>query len=263
MRKPIVAGNWKMNMTWAGGVRLAQIVSDLIAGTNLEEVETVLCPPFTCIKGIDGVREFDGASFAIGAQDVHWEVPEGNAASTGEISAAMLVDLGCNYCIIGHSERRADNGETDERVNQKARLLLDHGITPIICCGESEETNARGESEEFVCAQIRRALEGIDPAGCAGLVIAYEPIWAIGTGKVPTPEGAASICGAIRGVVSDMAGAEAAQQVRVLYGGSMKPENARPFLDMEDIDGGLIGGASLDAHKFVEIVRICTEAKDL
>ncbi len=261
LRKPIIAGNWKMNMTWASAVKTAQIVGDQISGTDLDDVEVVLCPPFTSIKGVSNVREFDRAHFEVGAQDVHWEAFEGSAACTGEISASMLVDLGCAYCIVGHSERRADNAETDEKVNLKAKVLIDHGIVPIICCGESEATNARGESVEFVSGQIRRALDGIGPASCSESVIAYEPIWAIGTGKVPTPESAASIVASIRSVVADMVGSDAAAAIRVLYGGSMKPENAAHFLQMEEIDGGLVGGASLDALKFVEIVRICREAK--
>ncbi len=263
MRKPIIAANWKMNTTWAEAVRLAQTISDLVRGTDLDVVQMVLCPPFTYIKGVANVIEFDRAPFGVGAQDVHWEAFDGAAACTGEISVQMLKDLGVGHCIIGHSERRANNGETDDRVNAKARLLIDHKITPIICCGESEELNERGESKDFVCSQIRSALADIDPISCSELVIAYEPIWAIGTGKIPTPEGASKIISAIRDVVADMAGAEAADKIRILYGGSMKPENAQMFLEMEDIDGGLIGGASLNASKYVEIVRICKEAKAL
>ncbi len=259
-RKPIIAGNWKMNMTWGSGVNLAQRVCDGIYKTY-ENVEVVMCPPFTCVKGIVGVVEYDKSAAKVGAQNVHEVQPEGNAACTGEVSVEMLVELGCRYCIIGHSERRADNGETDELVNAKAKLLLAHGIVPIVCCGESAETNEQGESVPFVQAQVRAALAGLEPAQVASLVIAYEPIWAIGTGRVPVPEEADKVCGAIREVVASDFGSDAADAVRVLYGGSMKPENAEAFLTMPNIDGGLIGGAALDAAKFVDIIKTCSAVK--
>lgn len=260
-RKPIIAGNWKMNMTWTSAVRLAQTVSDNIH-KQYKDVEIVMCPPFTCIKGVANVISFDHSLAKVGAQNVHEVQPEGTAACTGEISVEMLKELECSYCIIGHSERRAANGETDELVNAKAKLLLANGITPIICCGESDEVNASGKTAEFVAAQVDAALEGLDAGQAAAVVIAYEPIWAIGTGKVPTPENADAVCAGIRGVVAEKFGEEAASSVRILYGGSMKPENAEKFLEMPNIDGGLIGGASLDAMKFVDIIDICDKVKN-
>ena len=259
-RKPIIAGNWKMNMTWAGAVKLTQRLCDICDG-KYNDVQVVLCPPFTCIKGVGDVIEFDWTEFAVGAQDVCAQMPEGTAACTGDISVKMLVDLGCSYCIIGHSERRADRGETDAGVNAKAKLLLEHGITPIICCGESAECMEAGGTVEFISGQMRAALEGLTAEQVAKIVLAYEPIWAIGTGNVPTPERADANCGAVRQVVREMFGDETADAVRVLYGGSLKPENAELFLPMENIDGGLVGGAALDADKFAEIIRICNKLK--
>ncbi len=262
-RKPIVAGNWKMNLTWSSCVRLAQTISDNLVSTDCETMDVVLCPPFTSIKGVSNVIDFDHAPFAVGAQDVHWEMPDGVAACTGDISVEMLADLNCEFCIIGHSERRDDNGDTDERINMKARLLLEHNIIPIICCGESEEINKAKQTNEFVSGQVRRALEGIDPRDIGRCVIAYEPIWAIGTGNVPTPEGAQDVCATIRNTLSDLAGEDIASEIRILYGGSMKPENAEVFLKENDIDGGLIGGAALDAMKFLDIIKICQRVKGL
>ncbi|MGI6216008.1 MAG: triose-phosphate isomerase [Coriobacteriales bacterium] len=259
-RKPVVAGNWKMNTTWGSAVRLSQTISDNCLG-KYEDLDIVLCPPFTCIKGVSNVLDFDRSTINVGAQNVHETMPEGNAACTGEISVEMLVDLGCSYCIVGHSERRAANGETDALVNQKAKLLLDHGLFPIICCGESAETNERGDTAEFVSGQVSAALDGISSDKVTSIVIAYEPIWAIGTGKVPIPEDVDVILSGIREVVANGFGSDAAQKIRVLYGGSMKPENAEMFLKMENIDGGLIGGASLDASKFVDIIETCYNVK--
>lgn len=249
-----------MNMTWASAVRLAQTVSDYCEG-SYANMEIVMCPPFTCLKGVQNVLDFDRSDILLGAQNVHEEMPDGTAACTGEISVEMLKDLDCSFTIIGHSERRAANGETDELVNQKAKLLLDRGITPIICVGESAEVNDRGESIKFVTSQVDAALDGLLPEQVASLVIAYEPIWAIGTGNIPSPEGADTVCGAIRNQIMQKFGHQAAQSVRILYGGSVKPENAKYFFSMDNIDGGLIGGASLDAKKFVEIVRICYDLK--
>ena len=259
-RKPIIAGNWKMNTTWGSAVRLAQSIVDN-TGKFYDRTEIVMCPPFTCIKGVANVIAFDRSDAKVGAQNVHETLPEGTAACTGEVSVEMLADLECAYCIIGHSERREANGETDELVNAKAKLLIEHRITPIICCGESEEINAQGDSAEFVTAQIRAAFDGMTAEQASKVVIAYEPIWAIGTGKVPTPENADAICGEIRATVAGLFGDEVAGNMRILYGGSMKPENAEMFLSMENIDGGLIGGASLDAKKFVDIIKTCDKIK--
>ncbi len=259
-RKPIIAGNWKMNTTWASAVNLAQKVCDNIY-KSYEDIEVVMCPPFTSIKGVSNVIEYDKSRAKVGAQNVHEILPEGNAACTGEISVEMLKDLNCSYCIVGHSERRADNGETDQLVNAKIKLLLQNNIVPIVCCGESLQTNEQGKSIEFVQEQIQNALCGISKDDAEKIVIAYEPIWAIGTGRVPIPEEADKVCYAIRQVVSNNFDENTAASIRVLYGGSMKPENAQVFLTMPNIDGGLIGGAALDAMKFVDIIKTCSKVK--
>ena len=259
-RRPIIAGNWKMNMTWGSAVTLAQSISDNTEG-RYDNIDIVLCPPFTCMKGVQNVLEFDRSKMHVGAQNVHQTLPMETAACTGEISVEMIKDLGAEYCIVGHSERREGNGETDELIHQKAMLLLENGVTPIICCGESEEVNERGESIEFVSAQVRAAFEGMTAKQASQCVIGYEPIWAIGTGKVPTPESADTMAIAIRTVVAETCGAEAAHKIRVLYGGSVKPENAEQFLMMNEIDGALVGGASLEANKFVDIVKVCDKVK--
>lgn len=253
-RKPIMAGNWKMNKTTGEAVRLAQDISNHYERGWASEVETVLCPPSIDLKSVGNVLEFDNSRMKLGAQNVHWEE---SGAFTGEISPAMLAEVRCSYCIIGHSERREMFGETDEGVNKKAKALIAVGIHPIICCGETLECREEGGTNEFVSAQVRAAIDGIAPVDLAESVIAYEPIWAIGTGRVPTPEAADEVCGIIRDVVSDVAGSGAAESVRILYGGSMKPGNARLFLPMPNIDGGLIGGAALEADSFIELIKAC------
>jgi triosephosphate isomerase len=200
------------------------------------------------------VLEFDRAPLALGAQDVFWE-KEG--AYTGAISPVMLREVGCEYCIVGHSERREHFGESDLTVSRKAAALLAHGITPIICVGEGlakREEGARA-AIAFVTAQVEGALQLIDSAAIGKIVVAYEPIWAIGTGRTATPEAAQEICAAIRACLAERGGSEAANGIRILYGGSMKAENAALFVPEPDIDGGLIGGAALEASAFVEIVK--------
>jgi triosephosphate isomerase len=252
-RKPLVAGNWKMNKATGEAVRLAQDISDRYY-KDYDQVDTVLCPPFISLKSVRSVLEFDRSRIRLGAQDVFWE-PDG--AYTGAISTGMLREVGCGYCIVGHSERRQFFAETDGMVNRKARALLDADITPIVCVGEGLEVREAGAkaAADFVTAQVVAALQQFGPEDIGRTVIAYEPIWAIGTGRTATPESAQEICAAIREQLAALSDHRAASAVRVLYGGSMKPENAALFAPLPDVDGGLIGGAALQAADFIEIVK--------
>ena len=252
-RKPLVAGNWKMNKTTTESVRLAQDISNSYY-RDYDSADTVLCPPLISLKAVCTVLEFDRSLIRLGAQDVFWEP---NGAYTGAVSTEMLREVGCEYCIVGHSERRQFFAETDEMVNRKARALLDVGITPIICVGEGLELRESGAqaAADFVTAQVAAALQQFAPGYIGRVVIAYEPIWAIGTGRTATPESAQEICAAIREQLAVLSDHQLAAGVRVLYGGSMKPENAALFAQMPDVDGGLIGGAALQAADFIEIVK--------
>ncbi len=250
-RRPMVAGNWKMNTTSSEGASLVQDLEEKVSGME-ERVEIVVCPPATGLKSVSTVIELDEVPIGLGAQNVHWEA---KGAFTGEISTGMLADLRCDYVIVGHSERRQMFGETDETVNKKVKAVLAAGMTPIMCVGETLEIRENGETEQFVRGQVRAGLEGIDAEQAASLIIAYEPIWAIGTGKTPTPEDANDVCRTIRATVGALFGQGAAMQMRVLYGGSVKPDNSAAFFAEPDIDGALVGGAALDATSFADIVR--------
>jgi len=218
-----------------------------------DTVDVVVCPPFTALRSAQVVLEFDNkAKILIGAQDVYWE-PKG--AFTGAVSADMLKDLSCSYCIIGHSERREYFHESNEDIARKALALIEAGIAPIICCGESLEVHDEGKTIEFVTGQIRAALSTIAPEAAAPVVIAYEPIWAIGTGRTPLPEEADEVCGALRETFGEIYGSQAAEAVRILYGGSMNPGNVDVLSAMPNIDGGLIGGAALKAEDFMALVK--------
>jgi triosephosphate isomerase len=252
-RKALVAGNWKMNKTTVEAALLSQDIVNRFY-KDYDRIDAVLCPPFIDLKTVRTVLEFDRAPLALGAQDVFWE--EGGAY-TGAISPVMLKEVGCTYGIVGHSERREHFAETDLMVSRKAQALLEHDIAPIICVGEGLEKREEGEGAAiaFVAAQVKHALERVDPFHAERVVIAYEPIWAIGTGRTATPEAAQEMCAAIRAGIADWVGFDVAQKVRVLYGGSMKPENAALFAPLPDVDGGLIGGASLEAQAFIDIVK--------
>lgn len=254
----MIAGNWKMYKTPGEAVALVQQIDDILSDERGigEAVDAVVCPPFPDLKPVATVVEFDTSPVKVAAQNVHWE---SEGAYTGEVSARMLVDIGCAYCIVGHSERREMFGETDETVNRKVKALIAAGITPIMCCGESLETRDAGETDRFVREQVRRGLEGITAEQAAAIVIAYEPIWAIGTGRTPTPESANDVMRSIRATVGAMFGQPAAQQARILYGGSAKPENIGLFMPEPDIDGALVGGASLTADSFVAMVKTARE----
>ena len=248
-RKPLVAGNWKMYKTAGEAAILVQDMEERLRRL-WDRVEVVVCPPFTALKSVSTVIELDRLELGLGAQDCHWE-HEG--AFTGAISTRMLVELRCDYVIVGHSERREYFGETDEWVNRKARAVFDAGMIPIVCVGETLALREAGETDTFVRGQVKAALDGLDVDLAARVVIAYEPIWAIGTGRTPTPEQANDVARAIRATVGALFGPPAATTVRVLYGGSVRPENAAMFFAEPDIDGALVGGAALDAGSFSDI----------
>lgn len=254
-RKPLIAGNWKMNNTIAEAVVLTQEISNLFEKDWLDTVDVAICPPSTDLKPALTVLEFDKMNIAVGAQNVYWE-PSG--AYTGEISIPMIRDIGCTYCIVGHSERRTLFHETNEDVNMKVKALVAdkvQPVNPIVCVGESLAVRDEGTYIEFVDAQVRAAFAGLDSADVDGCVVAYEPVWAIGTGRTATPEQAEEVCAAIRKVLVDMFGEDRAESMRILYGGSMNEGNADLLLAQPNIDGGLIGGASLKAKSFIEIVK--------
>jgi triosephosphate isomerase len=244
-RTPIVAGNWKMNKTSTEARALA---GDLLLKIEDTRAEVVICPPFTAI--VDVKTAVKDRGFAVYGQNMH---EEESGAYTGEISAAMLLDAGATGVILGHSERRGLFGETDEGLARKVPAALAAGLQPILCVGESDAQREAGETEDVLRRQLEADLAGVDGAGLAGVVIAYEPIWAIGTGKTASPEQAQEACAFARGVIAER-DVGAAEKVRVLYGGSMKPGNAAELIALPDIDGGLIGGASLDAGDFAAIV---------
>ena len=249
MRKPIIAGNWKMNKTASEAVRLAKQVKVLVTD-ELKRVEVVLCPPFTALYPVAEVIK--GSGIQLGAQDVFW-ADEG--AYTGEVSPLMLKDLGCHYVIVGHSERRAYFHETDEDVRKKVEAALAKGIGVIACVGETLEERKRGETESVVCREVRAIVDGLSVPDPSQLVIAYEPIWAIGTGETATSAEANRVAGLIRAEIATFLGEEVGQQVRIQYGGSVKPENIGAFMQEPEIDGALVGGASLDASSFAQIVK--------
>jgi triosephosphate isomerase len=248
MRRPFVAGNWKMFKTVAEA-RL--LITELLPGlTTIQGVDIVLCPPFTSILPVAALLE--GTSIGVGAQNMHWET---SGAYTGEIAPPMLAEF-CKYVILGHSERRAYFGETDASVNRKIQAAFDHGLVPIMCVGETLAENEAGITREVVTRQVREGLNGIEPQSIGSLVIAYEPVWAIGTGRAATADGANTVVAdIIRAVLAQMYGDELAEMVRILYGGSVKANNAGEFFRYADIDGALVGGASLKASEFIPIVK--------
>lgn len=249
-RKPLIVGNWKMFKTTGEAVRLVQDLSYLIE--EVKEVDVVVCPPFTALKSIATLIEYDKPNISLGAQNMHWE-EEG--AYTGEVSPLMLKDLQVSYVIIGHSERRQHFDEDDEMVNRKVRAALTHSLLPIMCVGETLEEREKGETNTIVRMQVVAGLTGIEAGEVEKVTIAYEPVWAIGTGKTATPENANDVIRHIRAIVGSQFNPELAKNVRILYGGSVKPENIAELMIEPDIDGALVGGASLDAHSFAEIVK--------
>jgi triosephosphate isomerase len=260
MRKPMVAGNWKMYRTVA---EARHLVSEMVPGLQaIAGVDKVLCPPFTALLAVSALLE--GTDIGLGAQNMFWEIA---GAYTGEISPPMLAEL-CHYVILGHSERRTYFAETDGTVNRKVQAALSHGLIPIVCVGETLEENEAGRTGEVVFRQIKLGLAGLGSAegttAGAGLVIAYEPVWAIGTGRAATPEDAnAVISQVIRPALADLFGEADSQMIRVLYGGSVKGDNALEFFSQPEIDGALVGGASLKVSDFVQITQSAAESMDL
>ena len=251
MRNLMIAGNWKMNKNYTEGVELAQGLADALVGKDLNGVEVVVCPPTVDLKGVSEVIDQTNAQFALGAQNVYFEE---SGAFTGETAPSMLEAVNATYCIIGHSERRGYFGETDEDINKKAKALMAHGIVPISCCGEPLEVREAGKHVEFVVDQIKADTEGLEIADPSKYVIAYEPIWAIGTGKTATADDAQEVCGAIRETLAEIFGQETADGIRVLYGGSAKPSNIAELVAKPDVDGALVGGASLKAEDFSQMI---------
>jgi len=249
-RKPIIAGNWKMYKTHLEAIALVQKLHYLLRPEDYDKVEVVVCPPFTALRAVQTFIEGDNSLIELGAQNCHWE---NEGAYTGEISPPMVARLKCRYVIAGHSERRQYFGETDEIVNKKAKAIFANGMTPIVCVGESLEQRDAGETESFVEQQVRGSLAGLTADQLKEVVVAYEPIWAIGTGRNAQPSDANQVCGLIRKTVGSMKGDTNA--LRIQYGGSVKPGNAKDFMAEGNIDGALVGGASLDAEDFALIVR--------
>lgn len=252
MRTPLVAGNWKMNKTHLEAIHFVEQLAHELAEYDPERVEVVICPPFTALRSVQTTTEDRHQSFGLGAQNMHHEV---SGAYTGEVSPSMLQALRCKYVILGHSERRELFGETDGAVNAKVKAAFAHELIPIVCCGETDEEREAGETKNKVEGQIRQGLAGLKDEEAARTVVAYEPIWAIGTGKTATPDDAQDTIAFIRGVLKDMFGEEISEQMRILYGGSVKAGNAAALFGKPDIDGGLVGGASLEASEFAAIVK--------
>lgn len=247
MRVPFIAGNWKMNNTIEQGVEL---VKKLMPIADATDVQVAVCVPFLGLKEI--VELTKDSKLLVGAQNMHWEE---NGAFTGEVSPTMLNEIGVELVVLGHSERREYFGETNETVNKKVKSALAHGIRPILCCGESLETREANEEKNWVKIQILEGVEGISEDDMTKIVIAYEPIWAIGTGKTATSEQANEMCAFIRETLNEKYGSEVSEEVIIQYGGSVKPANVTEIMNQEDIDGALVGGASLKADSFTDIIN--------
>ncbi|MBN1351327.1 triose-phosphate isomerase [candidate division KSB1 bacterium] len=248
MRRKIIAGNWKMNKTGAEAIELAKALK--VKSVNIERADMVICPPFTALYQTAEIIK--ASKIKLGAQNVYWE---DSGAFTGEISLPMLKDAGCEYAIIGHSERRQFFGETDETVNRKIQKVTGSDLTAIVCVGETLEQRKAGDTERIINTQISNGFAGITQEQMKRIIIAYEPIWAIGTGMTATPEQAEDVHLFIRNLIKSLYGAAAADMIRIQYGGSVKPDNAAELLSQPDIDGALVGGASLKADAFIEIIK--------
>ncbi len=251
-RRPIIAANWKMNETHLEAIRDVQKLSYLLDKPDAEKVEVVIVPPFTALRAVQILIDSDRLQYRLGAQNVHWEA---KGAYTGEISVPMLAALKCSYVIVGHSERRQLFGETDESVSLKVRAVFGGGMTPILCVGETLDEREAGHTEDKVATQIRAALKAVPPEQAAALVVAYEPIWAIGTGRNADPSDAGRVIATIRETLGAMYSSDVAASCRVQYGGSVKAGNIRDFMAHPEIDGALVGGASLDPEEFALIVK--------
>jgi triosephosphate isomerase (TIM) len=251
-RRPLISGNWKMHHNHWEAIQSVQKLSYRLAKDDYEAVDVSVHPPFTDLRSIQTVLQSEDIPIALGAQHCHWE---DKGAFTGEVAPGMLAKLDVTYVIAGHSERRELFGETDEQVNQKVRAILKHGMTPILCVGETLEEREADGTEDKVAGQVRAGLAKVTKEQVAGMVVAYEPIWAIGTGRTATPDDAQATCALVRSTVAEVAGADAAASIRIQYGGSVKPGNAAELMAQPDVDGALVGGASLDADEFARIVQ--------
>ncbi|MFN8171633.1 MAG: triose-phosphate isomerase [Candidatus Nanopelagicales bacterium] len=259
-RKPLMAGNWKMNLNHLEAIALVQKLAFALNDDDYKAVDVAVLPPFTDIRSVQTLVDGDKYDIQYGGQDVSVHA---SGAYTGEVSGPMLAKLGCTYVTVGHSERREYHAETDEVVNAKAKAALAHGLVPIVCMGEGLPVRQSGEQVAYVLAQLDADLAGLTGEQVAGLVIAYEPVWAIGTGEVATPEDAQEVCAAIRARIGETFGPEVAEAVRVLYGGSVKSSNVAGIMAKPDVDGALVGGASLDPDEFVGIVRFRLHPADV
>ena len=251
-RTPLISGNWKMNLNHFEAIQIVQKLHYLVPKEVFESVEVSIHPPFTDIRSVQTLIESEEFEFALGAQHCH---SEASGAFTGEVSPAFLAKLNTKYVICGHSERRQIFGETDEIVNAKVKAIFAHGMTPIMCCGETLEERDAGDTEAKVLGQVEAGLAGVPNEQIATVVVAYEPIWAIGTGKTATSDDAQSVCAAIRSKLAEIANPETAEAVRIQYGGSVKAGNATELMAQPDIDGALVGGASLDPDEFARVIQ--------
>jgi triosephosphate isomerase (TIM) len=249
---PLMAGNWKMHGNHLEAIALVQKLAFTLSDKDFDVVDVAVLPPFTSLRSVQTLVEGDRLRLAYGAQDVS---PHPPGAYTGDVSASMLAKLGCDYVLAGHSERRGYHHEDDALVNAKVKAALGSGITPILCVGEALEIREQGQQVDYCVGQVTRSLDGIPAEQVAGMVVAYEPLWAIGTGEVATPEDAQEACAAIRQHVSAVHGRETAASLRILYGGSVKADNVAPIMAQPDVNGALVGGASLDASEFTEVCR--------
>ncbi|WP_079710863.1 triose-phosphate isomerase [Paraliobacillus ryukyuensis] len=252
MRKKVIAGNWKMNKVLADAESFVEATKNNVP--SADKVESVVCAPFPYLHAL--VEKTAGTDLAVAAQNMHYEE---SGAFTGEVSPVMLKDLGVSYVVLGHSERREYFAETDETVNQKAHAAFNHGITPIVCVGETLEQRESNQTMDLIADQVKKALTGLSEDQVKQTIIAYEPIWAIGTGKTATSEQANEVCTHIRKVVAEAVSSDAAEAVRIQYGGSVKPANVDELLAQSDIDGALVGGASLEADSFLKLVEAGTK----
>ena len=252
-RQPMVAGNWKMNLNHLEAIALVQKLAFSLTPEDHDAVECVVVPPFVDLRSVQTLVDGDKLRIRYGAQDLS---VHDSGAYTGEVSGAMLAKLGCTYVLVGHSERREHHAETDEVVAAKVQAALRHGLLPLLCVGEPLEVRRAGEHVAHCTEQLRRALEGVPVEAARALVVAYEPVWAIGTGEVATPDDAQEVCAALRSALAELYPGETADQVRVLYGGSAKAANLAELVAQADVDGALVGGASLDAEEFATMCRL-------
>ncbi|ASO19976.1 triosephosphate isomerase [Actinoalloteichus hoggarensis] len=253
VRQPLIAGNWKMNLNHFEGISLTQKIAFSLPEKYFAKVEVAVIPPFTDIRSVQTLIDGDKLLLKHGAQDLS---PHESGAYTGEVSGAMLAKLGCTYVIVGHSERRQYHAEDDDLVNKKVRAALKHGLTPILCVGEPLEVREAGGHVAHGRAQLIAALKGLKAEQVAQVVVAYEPVWAIGTGRVATPADAQEVCGELRAAITEKYGAEVGGTVRVLYGGSVKSGNIGELIAQADVDGALVGGASLDGDEFAKLCAL-------